>query len=222
MNENIKYAAKLSGIAFLSFFKINILGIFSTLLVIVIEFFLITKSVNAGVTGHTSAIPFMVLTFINRPVGSLIWYLTCFLSPIIIFSLGNKYILSKISNKLTKDKSETVLVPLLDKAIATFKNKQPEVLRNAGDYALSKARVLNEIQEDKTGNKWLRKSLIFAMRKINFEGENFTTENLSFSDVLKSKTLEQLNSVTKPSRKFILIFLGLQWLLLLFIWLTKY
>lgn len=72
MKENLIYFAKLSGTAISSFLKINILAVFSTVLVVIIEFYLLSKNVNAGSSAHTSAIPFLAMMFAYRPIGSIL------------------------------------------------------------------------------------------------------------------------------------------------------
>lgn len=222
MKENFTYFAKLSTIAITSFIKINFLAVFSTVIVVIIEFFLLSKSVDAGHSAHVSAIPFLVLTFFARPIGSILWYLTCIFSPFIFFALGNKYILSKLANKLITDKSESLIHPLLDKVLMKFKTKQPEVLKNSGDFTLNKLKIIEDIKNDKTENKWLRKVIVFGMKKIQLDDIDFNQDNQNFYDIIKIKTVQSLKNISEPSRKSIWITIAIQWTILLFIWLTKY
>lgn len=222
MKENFKYFAKLSGIAIASFLKINILAVFSTVIVIIIEFFLLTKNIDAGHSGHASAIPFLILTFFARPFGSVLWYLTCICSPFLFFALGNKYIISKLSHKLITDKSESLINPLLERIFKKFQTKQPEILKNTGDFSLNKLKIIQEIKNDKTENKWMRKIIVFGMKKIKLDDVDFNKENQNFYDIIKEKTLQSLKDISEPSRKLIWIAIAIQWAILIFIWLTKY
>ncbi|ENA1795522.1 hypothetical protein ABF176_002369 [Flavobacterium psychrophilum] len=222
MNENFKYFAKLSGIAIATFLKINILAVFSTVIVIIIEFLLLTKNIDAGHSGHASAIPFLILTFFARPVGSILWYLTCICSPFLFFALGNKYIISKLSHKLITDKSESLINPLLERIFQKFKTKQPEILKNTGDFSVNKLKIIQEIKNDKTENKWMRKIIVFGMKKIKLDDVDFNKENQNFYDIIKEKTIQSLKNISEPSRKLIWITIGIQWVILIFIWVTKY
>lgn len=222
MKENLKYVAKLSAMAIASFLKINLLGAFSTVLLIVIEFILLTKDIDAGHSGHAGAAPFLIMVFLARPVGSVIWLITCFASPFLFFTFGNQYILTKLANRLINDKSESIITPILDKILLAVQTKQPQVLKNTGDFTLNKLKVINAIKNDKTENKWLKKIIVFGMEKIRMDDIDFDQEKLNFYDIIKIKTIQSLNSISEPSRNVIWITLGVQWAFFLFIWLTKY
>ncbi|MEN4760845.1 hypothetical protein ABEG63_10975 [Chryseobacterium sp. C39-AII1] len=222
MKENLKYIAKLSAIAISSFLKINLLGAFSTILLVVIEFILLTKGIDAGHSGHAGAAPFLIMVFLSRPVGSILWLITCFASPFLFFTLGNQYILSKLANRLINDKSESVITPILDKILSAVQKKQPQVMKNTGDFTLNKLKVINAIKNDKSENKWLKKIIVFGMEKIKMDDIDFNQENLNFYDIIKIKTIQSLNSISEPSRNLIWITTGAQWVLFFFIWLTKY
>lgn len=222
MKENLKYIAKLSTTAIISFLKINILATFSTIIVGIIGFFLLTKNINAGNSGHASPFPFLLMTFLAHPLGSILWYLICIGSPFLFFALGNKYILQKLANKVITDKSESLINPLLERILQKFKTKQPEVLKNAGNFSLNKLKLIQEIKNDQSENKWLRKIIVFGMKKIKLDDVDFNQENQNFFDIIKVKTIQSLKNISKPSRKLIWITIAIQWIILIFIWLTEY
>ncbi|MFC6266885.1 hypothetical protein [Frigoriflavimonas asaccharolytica] len=221
-NENFKYFAKLSGSAFASFVKINILASVSTVLVFIIEFFLLSKDIDAGSSGHASASPFLVTMFLSRPIGSILWYISAIVSPILFFSLGNKYIISKIANKLITDKSEKLLNPLLDRILAKFQEKQTETVRNSGDFALAQLRIIHGLKNAKNENKWLRRVLVFGLKKIKLDDVDFSDQNQNFAEIIKVKTHLGLQDISAPDRKIILIPIACQWIILLFIWFTNF
>lgn len=222
MKENFKYYAKLSGIALVSFLKINVLATLITITVTIIEFFILTKNIDAGHSGHVSPIPFLILTFFTRPIGSLLWYLTFIFSPFIFFALSNKYIISKLSHQLITDKSESLINPFLEKTFQKLQTKQPQILKNTGDFSLNKLKIIQEIQNDKTENKWLRKIIVFGMKKIKLNDVDFQQENQNFNDIIKEKTIQSLKNMSEPSKKLIWIVFAIQGAILLFIWLTEY
>ena len=222
MNENFKYIAKLSVVAISSFIKINVLSIISTLTVVVIEFIILIKNIDSGQSGHVSAIPFLVVTFTARPIGFILCCLTLICSPFLFFALGNKYILTKLTNKLITDKSENLVYPILDKIMAKFQTKQPKILKNAADFSLNKLKLIHEIRNDTSENKWLRRVIIFGMKKIELNDIDFSNDGISFYEIIKIKTIQSLQNISEPSRKPIWIVIAIQWTLLLFIWKTKY
>jgi hypothetical protein len=219
MEDNFKYFAKLSATAIASFLKINILGALSTVIVVIIAFFLLTKNTNSGDASDT---PFLISTFSTRPVGSILWCLTCICSPFLFFALGNKYIISKLSHKLITDKSESLINPLLERIFQKIQTKQPEILKNTGDFSLHKLKIIQDIKNDTTENKWVRKIIISGMEKIKLADVDFNKDNQSFSDIIKEKIIQKLKDISEPSRKSILIAIAIQWAILMFIWLTKY
>jgi len=222
MKENFKYIARLSAIAVSSFLKINLLGAASTILLVVMEFIILAKGVNAGHSGHASTSPFLVMVFLARPVGSVLWLITCFASPFLFFMLGNQYILSKLANRLINDQSESIISPVLDKILSSVQKKQPQVMRNTGDFTLNKLKIIHAIKNDKSENKWLKKIIIFGMERIKMDDIDFNQENLNFYDIIKIKTIQSLKSISEPSRNLIWLTLGVQWILFLVIWLGKF
>lgn len=222
MNENLKYIAKLSASAAASFLKINILGAVSTVIVFILEFTILIKGIDAGHSAHASAIPFLLIMFFARPVGSVLWYVTCLASPFIFFLFGNQYIISKITNKVITDKADSLIIPILDRFLNKFHWKQPDVLRNTGDYSMNKMKIIQAIKNDKSENKWLRKIIVFGMKKVKLDDIDFTQENLNFYDIIKVKTIQALQNISEPSRSMLWIAIGIQWVFLLFIWLTKF
>jgi hypothetical protein len=140
----------------------------------------------------------------------------------LFFVFGNQYIIKKIISKIVTDKSESLIHPFLDKVLTKFKDKQPNVLRNSGDFTLNKLKIIQEIKNDKSENKWLKKILVFGMKKIQLDDVDFSKENLNFYEIIKTKTIQSLQSVSEPSKNAIWISVGIQWVILLFIWLTNY
>lgn len=221
MTEHIKYFAKLSSISIFSFLKINFLGSFTTIIIAIIGFINLTKDINVGSSGHVSAIPFVVMTFANRPIGSILWLLICTLSPFLFFALGNKYILNKIANKLVNEKFETLIYPLLDKVLNKFVLKQNGLIKNGADFSVQKLKLIQNIKNE-SENKLLKRVIVYGLKKIKIDDIDFNQKDLNFNDVIKQKTTEALKYVTEPDRKPIFFIIAGQLLILLFILFTKY
>ncbi|WP_278010061.1 hypothetical protein [Flavobacterium gyeonganense] len=162
MKEQVKYFAKISSIAIFSFIKINLLGFVNTLICCTIGCFLL--SANVGHAAHTNSGALILLVFFtSKPVGTTLLVLI-FLAPFLYIILGNKYIISKVVHRLIKDKSESTITPLLDKVLTKFKENQPDGLKKGADLGLAKIKLLNQVKSE-TDNKWLKKVLLFGLKK---------------------------------------------------------
>lgn len=220
--DNFKYTAKLFSVAFFTYLKIITLGLVSTTIVFIIELILLLKDIDSGHSAHASAIPFSLMFLTTRPIGAFLCLLTIFLSPILFFALTNKYVITKLIYKLINDKSESLITPTFDRFLSKFQSKQPKILKDAGNFTHNKLMLIQNIQNDRTENKWLRKIIIFGMKKIKLDDVDFNQEGQTFYDIIKLKTIQQLKEISTPSKKLIFLTILIQWTLLLFIWLTKY
>jgi hypothetical protein len=222
MNERLKYIAKLSLSALLSFLKIYILTTLSTVLVAIIGFILIAKNIDVGTSARVSIIPFLIVVFTTKTMSAILWCLVFFGSPFLFFALANKYVLLKLSNKVITDKSDDVILPILEKAIQKFQEKKPVVLKNLEEYSLHKMKLIQEIRENPAENKWLKRVVVFALKKVRLDDIDFSDEQLDFFDIIKIKTIQFLQNITKPKRSMIWIPILIQWAILVFIFVANY
>jgi hypothetical protein len=195
MKENLQYTAKLAGLAVLTFLKINVpglllIGIFSgaTLVTLLFQF---ADGASAG--AHAGGEAAVLLIFFARPLASSVALITYFASPFLLFWLGNKYILTKLINKLINDKGENILFPLLDKVLNKLQEKQPALFAKGSDKALLKLKMVQEIKES-TENKWFKRIILFALKKVHLSELDLADENRSFNDVVKKSTLTVLKA----------------------------
>ncbi|WP_281310216.1 hypothetical protein [Flavobacterium flavigenum] len=218
MKEQVKYFAKITSVAVFSFIKVNSLGAVNTLICCVIGSFLL--SANVGHAAHTNSGALLLLVFFtSKPVGTTLLVLI-FFAPFLYMLLGNKYIISKIIHRLIKDKSESIITPLLDTVLTKFKNNQPDGLKKGADLGLAKIKLLDQVKSE-TDNKWLKKVLSFGLKKIKLDDVDLSQDNIDLKDIIKTKTITALHNSTEPSRKGILAILILQWIFLLMIWIIK-
>jgi len=224
MKENLQYTAKLAGLAVLTFLKINVpglllIGIFScaTFVTLVFQFADRVTGGASGVASHgAGAIAYLLVIFLARPLASSVALITYFASPFLLFWLGNKYIITKLINKLINDKGENILFPLLDKVLNKLQEKQPALFAKGSDKALLKLKMVQEIKQS-TENKWFKRIILFALKKVHLSELDLADENRSFNDVVKKSTLTVLKSITEPSRSFFWIICGAQVLVFLLI-----
>lgn len=208
MTDNLKYAAKLFSSAAFSFFKINILGQFLIVLIEIFTFCTIIYQSGHG-TGHMNGSAIVIVLFALRPIGYTLTVLSIFATPFVLFSLGNKYILSKTIHKLLSDKGEVLLFPIIDKVLSKVKLNQPELLKTGADKTKLKLKLLQEIRDSKE-NKWLKKIILYGFKKVNLDDVDFTDENVSFTDIIKNKIITGLKNISEPSRNFFWIILAIE------------
>lgn len=208
MNDNLKYATKLFGSATFSFFKINIVGQFLCIIISVITLCTIVYQSGKGL-GHADGPAILLLLFALRPIGYTLTVISIFVTPFLLFSLGNKYILSKTINKLLSDKGEVLLYPIIDKVLNKIKSNQPDLLKKGTDTTKLKLKLIQEIRDSKE-NKWLKKIIIYGFKKVSLDDVDFRDENVSFTAIIKDKIITGLKNISKPSRNFFWIILGLE------------
>jgi hypothetical protein len=217
MNDNLKYITKLFSTATFSFIKINIIGQILIALISVLSLSAIIYQSSSGPgLGHVNGIAVVLVLFALRPIGFSLVVLGIFALPFLLFSLGNKYIISKTINKLISDKGEVLLYPIIDKVLSKIKTNQPDLLKKGTDSTKLKLKVLQEIKDSKE-NKWLKKIIIYGFKKVSLDDVDFSDEKVSFSDIIKEKTITVLKNVSQPSRNFFWIILGIQITILILI-----
>ena len=126
------------------------------------------------------------------------------------------YIITKLINRLINDKGENILFPLLDKVLNKLQEKQPALFAKGSDKVLLKLKMVQEIKES-TENKWFKRIILFALKKVHLSELDLADENRSFNDVVKKSTLTVLKSITEPSRSFFWIICSAQVLVFLLI-----
>src|SRR5690606_13601990 len=118
------------------------------------------------------------------------------------------------SHTLVNDKGENYIKATLDKIFAKAQDKEPTVLQHGTDVAITKLKVIQEVKNDTSQNKWFRKALAFAMKKVQLDDIDFSIGRHTITDVIKVRTFEKLQMMTTPSKSPIYILLGLQWFFL--------
>lgn len=220
MNENIKFITKLISKSAISFLKINLLG---QLLIISIAIatiiMIINQTFEIGADGESADVKgfaTIVFLFSSRPVSFSLAVLSAIICPILLFSLGNKYIILKAINRIISHKGENILFPIIDKVVNTIKSKQPELFQKGADKMKLQLKLFQEIK-DSNDNKWLKKIMIYALNKIDLNTVDFKDESVSLSEIIKNKIIDSLKNVSKPNRNFFWIIIGFQVTLLVLI-----
>lgn len=215
MIDNLKYATKLFGTASFSFLKINIPGQLLIIIIGVINLFVIVYQSGTGM-GHTTGSAIVLLLFALRPIGYSLTLLCLFVGPFLLFSLGNKYVISKTINKLLSDKGEILLFPIIDKILTKIKSNQPDILKKGTDTAILKLKLIQEIR-DSNDNKWLKRIIIYGFKKVSLDDVDFKDENISIPDIIKNKIITGLKNISKPNRNFFWIIIGVQIIIMILV-----
>lgn len=210
--DGIKYGASLAASAAFSFIKINLIGGLSTGLATASMLVILLQQSFGDGPGpvHAGGTAVIVALFSMRPIASILTAAILFVSPFVLFALGNKYILMKLSNRLLQDKGEDLLHPLIDKALARVRKSQPDLLRKGGDALRTKLRIIQEIK-DSSESKWTKRITVWGLKKADLDGVDFGAEDLRFTQTIRDRVVNALRTFSSPSRSFFWITLALQW-----------
>lgn len=217
MQEHLKYISSLSLSALFSFLKIYLLATTSTVLVAFLGFILIAKNVDVGTSARVSIIPFILLVFTTKPVSAILWCLVLFGSPFLFFVLANKYVVLKVTHKVISDKHDDVIIPLLEEILRKFRAKKSAVRKNVEEYSRHKMKLIQDVNEHPETDKWLKRVVTFALKKVRLDDIDFSDEHLDFFEIIKIKTIQFFRNITAPKRSMIWIPIIIQWGILVFI-----
>ncbi|MFY1045856.1 hypothetical protein [Chryseobacterium sp. GP-SGM7] len=216
VTDEFKYVAKLLSRATLSFLKVNIIGQISIVILCVITIILIIAQTfnNGGGPVHTNGQAAVFVLFLARPISFGLTILTIFGAPFLLFTLGNKYVMTRTINRLITDKGEQILFPIIDRILNKVKANQPQLMQSGVDKTKLQLKVLQEIRDSKE-NKWFKKIIAYGFKKIELNEIDFKDENVSFTEIIKNKIIDKLKDISEPGRLFFYLILGWQTLILL-------
>ncbi len=220
MKEHLIYIAKLSSIAVFNWIKINLLGLISTIITFVIGLCVLLYQVDTGHAGHAGILPVLLILFMTRPLGSILLVLI-FSCNILYVTLGNKYVIGRVINKIINDKAESHILPLIDNILSKLKVNQPDLIKKGADYSMVKLKLIDQAKKE-SENKWIRKAICFGMEKIRLDDVDFNQENLSFNEIIKQKLFATLHNMSAPSMQPIWLTVLFQWVSLLIIIFVRY
>ncbi|MFL5730437.1 MAG: hypothetical protein ACJ75J_13195 [Cytophagaceae bacterium] len=211
--SELKYYIQLSSVALSSWIKINLLAAVSTLAGVIFSLIFIINHLDFDRSeGFFSALGMI-------PIIPVVLLILIMLSPVLVFILGNNYILQKIIHRVLVDKSQSMISPFLDKIFAKFKEHQPEQLKQGADYSLVKLQLINKIRNE-SENKWLKRAVVYGLKRIDLHDVDFNNPNTNFYEIVKMKTLTFLQTVMEPDRKKIWLVLASQWVVVIAIFFT--
>ena len=215
ITDNVKYVAKLLSRATLSFLKINIAGQISIALfgVATICIIIFQTFKSGGGPVHTGGEAAVLVLLMVRPISFGLTILSAFGAPFLLFTLGNKYVMTRTINRLISDKGEQLLFPIIDRILNKVKANQPQLFQKGADKTKLQLKILQEIRDSKE-NKWFKKIIAFGFKKVELSEVDFRDENISFTEIIKDKIIDKLKGISAPSRLFFYLILGWQALIL--------
>lgn len=222
MNENLKYFSKLAIAVLSSYAKIFTLTFITTIVTAITGYFLLKKNIPVNNESTEGFLSFIPTSYTISPVGTVLWVLAIVATPIIILIFSNNYVVNKTINKVIQDKSDSVIYPFLDNIISKLKDQQPDQVKEVADYSFDKIKIVQQIKEDASQNKWVKRILTYGIERTNIDPELFNIDHNNFYDIFKVKIIEKLDSLSDPTRTPILTVLGVQLLVILFIAITDY
>ncbi len=216
ITDQLKYFSKLSATFILSLLKIYGIGVLSTVISLVAGIYILSQSLGSSL-GHSGALAFLVATIMAKPVSAVLFYLLIIIAPFVIWIFATKYAMSGVISRLIRDHSKTILIPFIDRIINQFKTHQPAIVRTSADFALTKVKLLNEFRNS-SENKILKRVVSYALNKVKFDELNLGNENADFSDIIKNTLIEKLHELAEPSAMLFYIYIGLQWISLILLY----
>lgn len=216
ISDEVKYAAKLLSRATFSFLKINLIGQISIAILCIITIIVVIGQTfnNGGGPFHTNGQAAVLVLFLARPISFILTILTALGGPFLLFSLGNKYVMTSTINRLITDKGEQILFPIIDRILNKVKANQPQLMQIGFDKTKLQLKVLQEIRDSKE-NKWFKKIIAYGFKKIELNEIDFRDENVSYTEIVKNKIIDKLKDISEPSRLFFYLILGWSALILL-------
>ncbi|WP_293939212.1 hypothetical protein [Sphingobacterium sp. UBA5996] len=210
MKAKLSYLTKMSVLGTKNLVKYYLLTIVSTMLYIVIGSFQFMNSDNAffSISNHT------------QTITKSLWLIGLILLPLLLFVFSNKYVFSKIASLVVLERRDDLILPIVDKVLLIFQSNQPDIIQNAANYSFAKLKLIDELKRNKIESPWVRRIVVFGLSKVKFDSLDLEN-NDSFYEIVRSKFVTALETLTESNnRPFWISFLA-QWLILFFVFFIK-
>lgn len=215
MMDQVKYFAKLSSIAVFTLVKLYAVAMFSSVASLV-ACVLITVFYAPGAAPHASGTAAILVLVTTRPWHCILTLLIV-ASGVVLVVLSGKYTVSKVIHRIVTDKSESTILPFLDKAIEKFRKRRPAMVDRASDSAMTKLRLVQEAKNE-SDNRWLRGALVLAFKKARLDDIDLAKDDTHLSEVIRDRTMLALQEMSKPSKTLFWAFIVVQWISVLVAW----
>ncbi len=210
MKAKLSYLTKMSVLGTKNLVKYYLLTIVSTMLYIVIGSFQFMNSDNAffSISNHT------------QTITKSLWLIGLILLPLLLFVFSNKYVFSKIASLVVLERRDDLILPIVDKVLLIFQSNKPDIIQNEANYSFAKLKLIDELKRNKIESPWVRRIVVFGLSKVKFDSLDLEN-NDSFYEIVRSKFVTALETLTESNnRPFWISFLA-QWLILFFVFFIK-
>lgn len=216
MKEHLKTITKTSGTTLLGWLKVSFIGLFITLIDLIVGFYLLAdnKNTGAGPGGHANGIGAVLVLFIVY-----FYYFTIDFFPALLTLLGflaiplftvlaNKYAINKMLFSLYNQKLSSILEEKIKHIIQRVLNKFPNAYDKGTSWKQFLLKLIKENNLDKSSPWIYRKAINHTLKKIKLDDVNFSDSNISLTQIVSSKIKQTLDETLEPSMKIVwLIFL---------------
>ncbi|MDR2222113.1 MAG: hypothetical protein LBE34_05165 [Flavobacteriaceae bacterium] len=223
MIDKIKYTAKISSIGVFNFVVMVFLGAFSAAMTFTIGLMLLMYGSHMN-AGHTSGEFVLIALAMVYPIQSIALLLTV-ISVYFIYAMSTSYAIKKVASKLVADKSESLLYPVIDKALDKTMGGYDEeaksnMVQKGTDFALLQMKAIDNIKNE-SNNIWVRRLLVMGFEKLRLDDIPFGEEKGNVREAIKMKIVGFIQDFATPDRKKYWYILLYHWLVVLMIVITR-
>ncbi len=221
LTNRITYISKLSGKFIWNLLKTYFIGFFFTAIYLFLGIFSLAYQIDIGKAGHVGPLPFLMMSVLTKPISSISFYLFFLISNYVLIPFSGNYALSKTINTLIKDKSDSFIIPVIEKTIMKIEEREPDLFKSEKLISQSKKQLINAINKTNE-NKIIKRIVRFGLKKINMDDIDFNNTNFSYTSIVTGKIINQLHSLSQPSYKTLWVVIIIQWIILGVLHFTPY
>lgn len=215
MNNYFKQTSTLARIGLVSWIRILVLAVFSTVSSFLFGIYYFFKSIRLSEFSENNWWSNLIEVFTSHLFSAFLLFLV-FNSIWLLIYLGNEYVTYKIIHQLVSDNSEKIIEPILDKSLASLKQKFPNLMQKGANFSMTKLKLIEEIKSSKE-KRFMKKIILLCLDQVYLADVDLKNENITFETILKFKIIQILKGITEPTRLWILVVILFQWLVVIYI-----
>lgn len=206
MTDHIKYLAKINWTIFSTYMKMAVIGLVNLAVSLVVALIFLVKGLMA--VSREDAIGFTVL----KTSFLIFLLLGIVLSFILILNKSIDIAIRKGISRLLHERAEMHLLPLLNKIASGVERHR--IVRKGLDYTNVKILLIQNARKE-TKNPWLRRMLVFILKRIPFNIEAYAKEPFDAENIISRPVIEKLKALSKPDYSFYVGILVFHWIAVL-------
>lgn len=211
MIDQVKYFGKLSSIAVFTLVKLHALAMLSSSVSL---FVVILSMITSGAAApHASGPAAILVLAASRPLHCVLALLIV-ASGFVLVMLSGKYAVKKVIHRIVTDKSESTILPFLNKAIEKFRKGRPAIMDRASSASTAKMNLIQEARKE-GGNRWLRGAVVLGLKKARLDDVDLAKDDTHVSEVIRDRTMVALQETSKPGKTMFWALILVQWVMVL-------